>query len=372
MAVTIVLFFVGLGLLIGGAELFVRGSSRLAARIGVSSLVIGLTVVSFGTSAPELAISIQSGLNGQTDLLLGNIIGSNIFNVLFILGVSALITPLVVDQKLVRQDVPLMIGCALLLWAISLDGDINKVEAAGFIVLLLAYIGLLIYQSRRESNEQVKQEYDAEYGVPEASHSRHWIVYVMFILGGLGLLVLGARWLVQSAVEIAQYMGLSSVIIGLTIVSAGTSLPEVATSVLAGLKGERDIAVGNVVGSNIFNILCILGISGVVLPGSIAVPTSILAFDLPVMIAISVACLPIFFTGYTIARWEGFVFLGYYLAYTVYLILGAQQHDMLPLYNSVMLWFVIPLTVLTLLIVVWRELKTYRSNAKADKRSVEA
>lgn len=367
MLLTIFYFIAGLGLLIGGAELFVRGSSRLAARMGVSSLVIGLTVVSFGTSAPELAISIQSGLDGQTDLLIGNIVGSNICNVLLILGVSALITPLVVDQKLVRQDVPLMIGIALLLWIISLDGSISRMESVGFVLLLLAYIGFQIYQSRRETSERVKQEYEEALGEPEKINKRHWLFHLVLIISGLALLILGAQWLVDSAIEIARFLGISSVIIGLTIVSVGTSLPEVATSVLAGLKGERDIAVGNVVGSNIFNILCILGISGSILPEAIAVPSGILAFDLPVMIAVSIACLPVFFTGYTIARWEGFVFLGYYVAYTIYLILGAQEHDLLPLYNNIMLWFVLPLTVLTLIIVVWREFNTnLRSKRKAD------
>ena len=355
MAITIIYFVVGLILLIGGAELFVRGSSRLAARTGVSPLIIGLTVVSFGTSAPELAISLQSGLAGQTDLLIGNIVGSNIFNVLFILGISALITPLVVDQKLVRQDVPLMIGFSFLLWAVCVDTVISKYEAVIFVVFLIAYLGFLIYQGRRETNQKVKQEYESEFGEPESSVPQHWFIHATLVLVGLALLILGARWLVSSAVEIALYMGVSSVIIGLTIVSAGTSLPEVATSVIAGLKGERDIAVGNVVGSNIFNILGILGVSGVVLSDPIAVPASVLAFDIPVMVAVSIACLPIFFTGYTIARWEGFVFLGYYISYTLYLILGARHHDLLPLYNNLMLWFVLPLTVLTLSVVVYRE-----------------
>ncbi len=331
--------------------MLVRGSSRLAARMGISPLIIGLTVVAFGTSAPELAISIKSAFAGEADLLMGNVIGSNIFNVLLVLGVSATITPLVVSQKLVRLDIPLLIGVSLLLYFFVLDGSIGRLDGGILLGILFVYLGFLFYQSRRESSE-VEKQYRKEF---YAGAAAHWMWEVVYVLGGLGLLVFGARWLVDSAVVFAEYLGLSELVIGLTIVAAGSSLPEVATSVVASIKGERDIAVGNIVGSNLFNILSVLGLTAVIVPQNIPVSLGITAFDLPVMIAVSIACLPIFFTGYAINRWEGLLFLGYYILYTLYLILTASGHGLLPLYNQAMLWFVIPLTVITLLVVGARE-----------------
>lgn len=341
-------------MLLGGAELFVRGASKLAASIGVSSLVIGLTVVSFGTSAPELAIGIQSGLEGESDLLIGNVVGSNIFNVLLVLGASAVVTPLVVDRKLIRLDVPLMIGASILLWIFSGNGSINMLESGILTSLLVAYLVFTIYQGRREPAASGTEPHPA--GEPDGFRG-HWLFQIILIVVGLALLVAGARMLVASAVEIAGSMGVSSAIIGLTIVSAGTSLPEVATSLMASLKGERDIAVGNVVGSNLFNILGIMGISGLVIPGVIEVPLSVLALDIPLMTVVAVACMPIFFTGYAIDRWEGGVFIGYYIVYIGYLVLNTQGHDLLPLYNQVVLWFALPLTVLTLGVIVYRQLR---------------
>lgn len=357
MLITTLFFVVGLFLLAGGAELLVRGASKLAVRAGITPLVVGLTVVAFGTSAPELAISIKSGLAGESDLLLGNVIGSNVFNVLLVLGISAAITPLVVSQKLVRIDVPLMIGASLLLYVLALDGTISLPDGVLLFTLLLLYIGYLLYESKRE-NIEVKQEYAEEYG---SAPEKHWLWYVAFIIVGLGLLVVGARWLVDSAVTFAEYLGMSSLVIGLTIVAAGTSLPEAATSVMASIKGERDIAVGNLVGSNLFNIMSVLGLTAMVTPEQIAVSPGILGFDLPLMIAVSVACLPIFFTGYIIERWEGLLFLGYYLLYTLYLFLTSSEHEALPLFNHAMLWFVIPLTLITILVIAARELRRKKS-----------
>lgn len=351
--VTVIYFIAGLLLLTGGAELLVRGASKLAARAGISPLVIGLTVVAFGTSAPELAISLQSGFAGEADLLLGNLIGSNIFNVLLVLGLSAMITPLVVSQKLVRLDVPIMIGVSVLLYIFAIDGSISRLEGGILFMLLIIYLGYLIYESKTES-EEVRREYEEEFGkAPE----RHWLWHLILVITGLVLLVLGAQWLVDSAVTFAEYLGISSLVIGLTVVAAGTSLPEVATSVMASIKGERDIAVGNIVGSNLFNIMSIIGLTAITLPQNIPVSPGILGFDLPVMIAVSVACLPIFFTGNVIARWEGLLFFIYYVIFTIYLVLKASEHDILPLLNNAMLWFVIPLTVITLAVVVIRELK---------------
>ena len=350
---TLLFFIFGLVALVAGAELLVRGASKLALSFGISPLVVGLTVVAFGTSAPEMAVSVQSAWSGKVDLALGNVVGSNIFNVLFILGLSALITPLLVAQQLIRQEVPIMIGVSLLLFALAWDGGISRYDAALLFGLMLTYTGFLIRQSRRESRARADENPDkAKPG--DAGWDAHWGVQVLLIVAGLALLVLGADWLVGAAVAFAKLLGLSELVIGLTIVAAGTSMPEVATSIIAALRGQRDIAVGNVVGSNTFNILGVLGLSGLVAPASLIVPPSLLSFDLLVMIAVAVACLPVFFTGNLIARWEGMIFLGYYAAYTAYLLLAAQQHDALSTFGVAMSTVVLPLTVLTLIVVSWR------------------
>lgn len=360
-AITLVFFIAGLALLIAGAELLVRGSSRLAAVIGLSPLVIGLTVVAYGTSTPELAVTVQAALMGQADISLGNVVGSNIFNVLFILGVSALILPLAVSQQLVRLDVPIMIGVSLLLSLLALDGKISRLEGVLLFAGIVIYTAFAIRQSRRESQD-IQEEYAREYGADKLArrNGHRLLLQIGLIVAGLAALVLGARWLVEGALAIARAAGLSELVIGLTIVAAGTSLPEVATSILAAVRGERDIAVGNIVGSNIYNILAGGGLAALLAPEGVRVSSAMLRFDIPVMIAVALACLPIFFTGSSIARWEGGLFLGYYVAYTLYLILGAAQHDALPAYSAIMLLFALPLTAVTLLIVTVRALRATR------------
>lgn len=354
MTLTIVVFLLlGLVLLVAGAELLVRGASRLALRFGISPLVIGLTVVAFGTSAPELAVSVQSGLAGQSGIAVGNIVGSNIFNVLMVLGLSALITPLLVSQQLVRVDVPLMIGASMLLWIMALDGRIGLFDGLLLTAGIIAYTLFAIRQSRKES-AAVLAEYAQELGESGGTWMGRLPVQVALIIGGLALLVLGAYWLVDSAVAIARALGVSEVIIGLTIVAAGTSLPELATSVVAAIRGERDIAVGNVIGSCIFNLLAIAGIAALVAPGGLTVATSLLHFDIPVMFVVALACLPIFAAGHLVARWEGALFLVYYLAYVLYLVLAATQHAALPLFSTAMLGFALPLTVITLVVLLVR------------------
>jgi len=353
-------FFFGLAALVVGAEALVRGASKLSLSFGISPLVVGLTVVAFGTSAPEMAVSVQSAWSGQVDIAIGNVVGSNIFNVLFILGVSALITPLLVNQQLIRQEVPVMIAVSLLLWALAADGGIGRWDGVLLFALIVAYTVLVIRQSRRDT-KAIRDEYDEAFAAAPGGWDAHWGVQVLLILGGLALLVLGARWLVEAAILFARYLGVSELVIGLTIVAAGTSLPEVATSILAAIRGERDIAVGNVVGSNIFNILAVLGASAVIAPGTLTVSPAVLAFDIPVMVAVAVACLPVFFTGSLIARWEGLLFLGYYVAYTAYLILLAARHDALGPFSAVMGSFVLPLTSATLLILAYRHARAGRS-----------
>lgn len=341
---TYLFLIVGLTLLVWGAELLVKGASRMAASFGISPLIIGLTVVALGTSAPEMAISVSSTFKGEADIAVGNVLGSNIFNVLFILGVSALISPLLVSKQLVRLDVPVMIAVSFLAFAFSADGRISSGEGAVLFGGIVAYVVVLIRIARRsgEMGEAIE-------------HSKHWAVDLVLIVVGLALLILGSRWLVESAITIAEAMGVSELVIGLTIVSVGTSLPEVATSIVAAIRGQRDIAVGNVVGSNIFNILSVLGLTALVAPDGLPVSQAAINFDFPVMLAVAVACLPIFFVGYSITRWEGMLFLGYYMAYTLYLFLAATEHDALPEYSTAMLYFVVPLTLVTLLIVLFRE-----------------
>ena len=353
MTLSIALFLVfGLIIMIWGAELLVRGASRLATAVGISPLVVGLTVVAFGTSSPELAVSVMSAFEGQADLALGNVVGSNIFNILFILGISALIVPLIVAQQLVRFDVPVMIAASIVILLMGMDGTIGRIDGVFLFAGVVAYTVFLIRQSRREESAEVKAEYEAEFG---DKGTPAILKNVGLIVVGLAGLMLGSKWLVDSAVSIAEAFGVSELVIGLTIVAAGTSMPEVATSVMAAIKGERDIAVGNVVGSNIFNILCVLGLSSIVAPSGITVSDAALRFDIPVMIAVAVACLPIFFAGYRISRFNGAAFLFFYIAYLVYLIMVATSNEGIGNLRAAMLYFILPITAMTLIVITVRE-----------------
>jgi len=354
----LLLFAAGLAGLVIGANLLVRGASKLALSCGISPLVVGLTVVAFGTSAPEIAVSVQAVLGGSTAIAVGTVVGSNIFNVLFILGLSALVTPLAVHRQVVRQEVPIMLGVSLLLVLLGLDGRIGALEGGALLALLLAYTLSVTVQSRRQANvDAAKFDANRQAAATGAWDSR-LPAQLALIAVGLAALVAGSNALVSASVAFARVMGVSDVVIGLTIVAAGTSMPEVATSVAAALKGERDIAVGNVVGSNIFNILGCLGLSAVVSgnAGLLIAPT-VLRFDLWVMLAVALACLPVFVTGRVIARWEGALFLAYYAAYVIFLILAAQKHAALPAFSSAMLSFVLPLTVVTLVVLLLRPAK---------------
>ncbi|MCS6776115.1 MAG: calcium/sodium antiporter [Chloroherpetonaceae bacterium] len=365
---TLVSFCVGLVTLILGAEMLVRGASRLAVAAGISPLVVGLTVVAFGTSSPELAINLKASLSTGTPLGIGNIIGSNILNILLILGLSALIVPLTVAQQLVRFDVPLMIGASLLLYRFAQDGMLDRWEGLTLTTGAVLYTLFCIWSSRRESRE-VAEEYQAEYAVPATNRRRGMYLLGQTLLAGMGLAALtyGSSTLVESAVAFARMWGVSELIIGLTIISVGTTLPETVTTVAASMRGERDIAVGNVVGSFLFNILVVAGMAALVAPRGVPVPDAALAFDLPVMTAVAVACLPVFVIGGQISRWEGGLFFGYYVAYTVYLWLSATGHPALRTFQNVMLFFVIPLTVLTLGVLTLDTLRRYRRRVSASQ-----
>lgn len=348
----ILTFVIGLVLLFVGADLLVRGASRLAIILGLTPLVVGLTIVAFGTSAPEGATSIAAALRDQPDLALGNVIGSNIMNVLVVLGMAAMIKPLVVSRQLLHIDVPIMIAVSVLLYVFALNGVISRFESGILLLGIVVYTSWMIRKSRKESQRGAKKTRQVQ--TNKLTIAR----YTAFVLVGLVMLVFGAEYLVEAASTIARQIGLSELIIGLTVIAFGTSLPEIATSLMAAFKQERDIAIGNVIGSNISNVLMILGVTGLVAPNGISVAPAALNFDLPFMIAVAIACLPIFFTGHRIGRREGALLFGYYIVYVGYLVLDASGHDAQQTYSTVMFAFVTPLifiTLLTLATLAWRK-----------------
>jgi cation:H+ antiporter len=324
---TLPLLLIGVVLLVFGADFLVRGASAIAERLGISPIVIGLTVVAFGTSAPELAVSVNASLSGNNDVAFGNVVGSNIFNILFILGISAAIGGLAITQRIVRLDVPILIGISILTYVLALNNSIGRLEGAVFFAGLVAYTTWLIRASRKES-AAIAAEYKK--GVEEIEGDVKFSP-MMWQLGlivvGLAMLIVGSNFLVGSASDLARSLGVSDLVIGLTVVAAGTSLPELATSVLAAIRGERDIAVGNVVGSNIFNLLGVLGLSAVVSNGGVRVSDVSLTLDIPVMIAATVVLIPIFWNGFRIKRWEGVLLAVFYVVYVVYLVLVNIEHD---------------------------------------------
>ena len=352
--ITLLLFVVGLAALVGGAEVLVRGASRLATSLGVSPLVVGLTVVAFGTSAPELAVGISSAVAGQADIALGNVVGSNIANVLLVLGLAALLAPVVTGMRIVRREVPLMIAASALLWLMALGRQIDRLEGILLVAGIVAYTAFLVRSSRREA-AVVRAEFAAEFGVGAGRGVRAAAANLALVAVGLAMLLLGARWIVDGAVAVATTLGIPEIVVGLTIVAVGTSLPEIATSVLAGLRGHRDIAVGNVVGSCIFNILMVLGATAVVSPAPLAVSPSLLAVDLPLMVAAAVACLPILYTGARVDRREAVLLLGFYVAYLGYLVLVAMGDPAADGFGRILILGAVPAVGVVLAALAGRE-----------------
>lgn len=354
MTTTILLFLAGLITLIIGADLLVRGASRLAAALGVSPLIIGLTIVAIGTASPEIAVSIQAATAGQGDLTVGNVLGSNIFNILLILGVTAIVSPIVIAEQLIRKDAPIMLGISLLTFALAFDGKLNWLDGSILLIGLVIYTIFALRQSKKES-KAVQKEYAQEFAAKEPFNNRNTIINIILILTGLVLLVFGSNWLVQSATQIATNLGVSELVIGLTIVAAGTSLPEVATSVIAALKGESDIAVGNAVGSNIYNLLGVLGLGIIVAPDGISVASHILELDLPVMIFVALVTLPIFYIDSRISRFEGGLLLTYYVLYMAYVILRAAESPVIP-FITIFIMIFVPVTFLGLVVMAYRSM----------------
>ncbi|MFN8400583.1 MAG: calcium/sodium antiporter [Anaerolineales bacterium] len=359
MTTNILFFIAGLITLIVGADLLVRGASRLAAAFGVAPLVIGLTIVAIGTASPEIAVSLQAAAAGQGDLTLGNVLGSNIFNILVILGVTAIVAPITIAEQLIRKDAPIVLGISLLTFVLAFDGKLSWQDGAMLLIGLIAYMSFAIRQSQLES-KKVQKEYAEEFAPKEKKTTLNNSVNLIFILIGLALLVLGSNWLVESATQIAKSLGVSELVIGLTIVAVGTSLPEVATSVMAALKGESDIAVGNAIGSNIFNLLGVLGIGAVAAPDGIAVTSRVLQFDLPVMIFVALVTLPVFYIDSRISRFEGSLLMSYYIIYVIYVIMRATESSALPNY-AIFISVFVPCTFFVLSAAAFRSMHARKS-----------
>lgn len=305
----------GLGFLVLGGEFLVRSASNIALALGVSPLVIGLTVVAYGTSAPELGVSLFASLQGNPEIALSNVIGSNIFNIGFILGLCAMVAPLTVNMQLLKLDVPILVLITGLVYLFALDGQLSPIEGVALFAGAVIYTTWLVWASKKES-KSVNEEFSD--GLP--SKPRPKILKDIFLaLGALAVLVGGSRFLVSGATDLAKLLGVSDALIGLTIVAAGTSMPEVATSVMATVRGQKDIAIGNIIGSNIFNILLILGLSSGITSG-LNVSQNILDFDMICMLALTALCYPLLVTAKKLVRWEGAVLFSAYIAYTVYLI----------------------------------------------------
>jgi len=303
---------VALLLLFGGAELLVKGSASLAARAGLTPLVIGLTVVAFGTSSPELAVSLKAALAGQGDVAVGNVVGSNILNIAVILGLAAVICPIGVHLQLIKVDVPIMILVSVLLPVLLYDGRLGRVEGGLLLAGIVVYTLFNVVMARRGAAAEVESEF-AE-SVPKAT--THWAVDLVLIGGGLATLVVGSRLLVDNSIEVARAFQISEAVIGLTVVALGTSMPELATSIIAAIRRQPDIALGNAIGSNIFNILATLGLSSLVVPMTAG---GITVIDYGVMVGTAVLLLPFLMTGPRLGRLEGLVFLGGYCGYLAFL-----------------------------------------------------
>ena len=370
-ALDIIFVVAGLALLTFGGEALVRGASTIASKLRISPLVIGLVVVSAATSAPEFAVTVGSVASGEPDLAIGNVIGSNIANILLILGIAALVSPLVIKRQLVRFDIPVMLGLTGLMVLFSLDGVIS---AADGIVLfaLLAVHTLISFVVGKKATNQVDY---SPVELPLNTKPINVFFAIGLLVAGVGLLVVGSQLLVAGAVNIATALGVSSLVIGLTVVAIGTSLPELATSVVAIARGETDMAVGNVVGSNIFNIGLVLGVPSIIFGEGLPVIASALAIDAPLMMAAAIALLPIAFTGFKVQRWEGALFLSLYVAYVVFLVLDNTGHEATAGFATIMIWFVAPLLAATLIAVTAyefglirarRELRLAEMNSESD------
>lgn len=356
------LFFlvIGLSALLLGGELLVRGATKIAQSFGMSPLLIGLTVVSLGTSAPEMAICMDAAFMGSPEIALGNIVGSNISNVLLILGLTAVVYPIVVHRKILQREVPLMIGASALFLLLAFDGNLHPTDG---LILLSAMALFLIWQflSSKGSKPVETSGPDSEQPEVESLTSKSdQLLSIVWVVVGVASLWFGARWMVGGAAEIAESFGVSQLVIGLTIVAVGSSAPEIITSLLAARRGYPELAVGAVIGSNIANLLLVGGATAAV-SRNIVVPVEAFQFDIPVMMVASVACLPIFASGNLIDRWEGSLFLICYVAFNAILFLKSIYSDQLPTWFQLVWPIALPLVLGTLL-ALWIHRLKFRSS----------
>lgn len=337
------IFLIGLVGLVLGADLLVRGASRLAALMSVSPLLVGLTIVALGTSAPEIAVSLKSSLEGLSDIAVGNVVGSNILNILLVLGFSALITPLTVHRQVVKQEIPILVGVSLLLVLFAQDGGLSKSESLFLVLGSLLYFAYLINDSRQKKKEVPTEP------INTTGTLKVWITNLGFIILGLVLLVYGSQLLVDAAVQVSQQFGWSQSLVGLTIVAIGTSLPEIATSLMAAVKGEKDLAVGNVIGSNILNILVCLGVAGIFSKQGLMIQPALVKADLWLMLAAAALLLPLATTERPLFRLEAILFIFFYTCYLIYLVAQDQAFSWAQDFNQIMIAWVLPLIISILL-----------------------
>jgi len=310
------LLLLSLAILYFGADWLVKGSSSLALRLGIPSLIVGLTIVSFGTSAPEFLVSLQAALVGKSEIAVGNVVGSNIFNIGAILGIAAIVSPLVISRSIIRQDMPVLLLFTSLFIYLFRDGAMTRGEALIFVAGAVLYTGWLIFNAMKIKKAEKQSEEATDVEKP----SKHWYIDLLYIVAGFVSLAIGARLLVDNAVLIAQALSISDKVIGLTIVAAGTGMPELATSVVASLKGNKDIAIGNVVGSNIYNLLIVMGMSATISPIAITNYSPIEGYA---MLMFTILLLPLLKTGYELKRWEGILLLILYILFIAYLLMQA-------------------------------------------------
>jgi len=313
----------GLFVMIVGAELLVRGGSALAARLNIPPVVVGLTIVALGTSAPELAIGIGASVQGNGPLAIGNIAGTNVVNLLLILGLSAAMRPLQIGLQTIRLDLPAMVVAAVAMFIMSLDGSLSRLDGVILLVIGVVY-SVLVVRSALHESRAIRAAYAEEFGVEKYGPRVDVMMAreASMLIGGIVIVVLGADWLVDGGVSLANIWGVSDAFIGLTIVAIGTSAPELVTTVVSTLKNQRDIAIGNLLGSSTYNIAFILGVTCLVPPEGISVSNELLFIDIPVMIAAVVLCVPVFMSGRRVSRLEGILFVAAFAAYMTYLLIA--------------------------------------------------
>lgn len=313
----------GLAVLVAGAEFVVRGGTQVAVRFGISPVIIGLTIVALGTSAPELAVGIDAVMKGNGDLAIGNIAGTNVVNILLILGLSALIKPLALRAETLWLDLPMIVVASLALYVMALDGHLTRLDGIILVTASFGYTAAIVLSARREaSSVRVAFAQGLREPITPAQTGRSLALSLLTLGAGIVLIVVAADWLVQGAVDLARIWGVSEAFIGLTIIAIGTSSPELVTTVISTLKGQRDIAIGNLLGSSVYNILFILGITCIVPDAPVPVAAPLIAVDLPVMVAVALACIPVFSSGRSVSRIEGGCFVAGYAAYLGYLVVA--------------------------------------------------